>query len=185
MDFDQIYSFSTNLIAMLINEENCFPYNDDDELKIVIKNRTNVQQFVKLVESDSSTKYAGHNYVGTGVYKLLNVLDYKSFMKYIQDEFFPYGDEENSPYNLDEVTDEATDDDIGGYIANILNDEEPSDEDDEPSDDAPVKAPATTSEKPVVRPPVTTVISQKPTINKPKTNSDGSYVVPVIRGNNK
>ena len=185
MDFDQIYSFSTNLIAMLINEENCFPYNDDDELKIVIKNRTNVQQFVKLVESDSSTKYAGHNYVGTGVYKLLNVLDYKSFMKYIQDEFFPYGDEENSPYNLDDDTAENTDDDIGGYIANILADEETSDEDDEPSDDAPVKAPATTSEKPVVRPPVTTVISQKPTINKPKTNSDGSYVVPVIRGNNK
>lgn len=106
-------------------------------------------------------------------------------MKYIQDEFFPYGDEENSPYNLDEDTAEATDDDIGGYIANILNDEETSDEDDEPSDDVPVKAPATISEKSTVSPPATTVISQKPTINKPKTNSDGSYVVPVIRGNNK
>ena len=88
-----------------------------------------------------------------------------------------------SPWNI--PADQTSLDDMNQQMQGVCEGNTEEEEDRQPSDDAPVKAPATTSEKPVVRPPVTTVISQKPTINKPKTNSDGSYVVPVIRGNNK
>lgn len=200
MDIDQIYSFVTNLIAILIDTENCFPYNDADELGIVIKNRASIQPFIKMVENDPATKYAGHNYTGTGIYKILNVVNYRNFMKYIQDKFFPYRDNESVPYE-DDTSDDMTvvenSDDIGGYVENMLRedsefsdedeDSEFSDEDDAESEETistETQSVVTTSNKPEEkRKTIAETKPQKPVTNKPKKNPDGSFVVSVIRGN--
>lgn len=190
MDIDQIYSFVSGLIAMMIDEENCFPYNDEDEFKIVLKFRSNVQQFVKTVENDPGTKFAGHNFMGNNIYDALKVIDYRKFFSYIQNEFFPYEDDETySEDDLEEtsVDDDVTDNDnIDSYIAGVINNSNDSDVEEEPVE------PIVTKKKPVYQsleksePEKTdsTHDESKPkTFTAKPTGGDKSFVLPVIRGN--
>lgn len=181
MDVDQIYSFVSGLVALMIDAENCFPYNDDDEFKIALKFRSNVNQFVKTVENDPGTKFAGHNFMGSNVYDVLKVIDYRKFFLYIQNEFFPYEDEESDAEEEFEDVSVSDDnlDNFSSYIAGVVSSDDDSDVKEET-----VEPVYTTSEK---SEPVKSNESQEK--SEPKTftakpaSGNKSFVLPVIRGN--
>lgn len=181
MDIDQIYSFVSGLVALMIDAENCFPYNDEDEFKIALKFRSNVHQFVKTVENDPGTKFAGHNFMGSNVYDVLKVIDYRKFFLYIQNEFFPYEDDNSdAEEEFEEVSvSDNNSDNFSSYIAGVVNGDDDSDVEEEL-----IEPMYTTSEK---SESVKTNESQKK--SEPKTftakpvSGNKSFVLPVIRGN--
>lgn len=181
MDIDQVYSFVSGLIALMIDAENCFPYNDEDEFKIALKFRSNVHLFVKTVENDPGTKFAGHNFMGSNAYDVLKVIDYRKFLLYIQNEFFPYEDDNSdAEEEFEEVSvGDNNSDNFSSYIAGVVNGDDDSDVEEEL-----IEPMYTTSEK---SESVKTNESQKK--SEPKTftekpvSGNKSFVLPVIRGN--
>lgn len=180
MDIDQIYSFVSGLVALMIDAENCFPYNDEDEFKIALKFRSNVNQFVKTVENDPGTKFAGHNFMGSNAYDVLKVIDYRKFFLYIQDEFFPYEDDNSdAEEEFEEVSvSDNNSDNFSSYIAGVVS----GDDDFDVEED--VEPVYTTSEKSEpVKPNVSQEKSEPKTFTEKPASGNKSFVLPVIRGN--
>lgn len=180
MDIDQIYSFVSGLVALMIDAENCFPYNDEDEFKIALKFRSNVSQFVKTVENDQGTKFAGHNFMGSNAYDVLKVIDYRKFFLYIQDEFFPYEDDNSdAEEEFEEVSvSDNNSDNFSSYIAGVVS----GDDDFDVEED--VEPVYTTSEKSeTVKPNASQEKSEPKTFTEKPASGNKSFVLPVIRGN--
>lgn len=116
-DIERLLQYIIGSAIAVDNIHNKFMYLDEEEILAVMSDRHEVKEFIKLVESDSNTKYAGHNVSGD-VLSRMGVTDLRSLVNEannIINEFTDECDDDTDEYDEDddvEEYDEEDDDDV-------------------------------------------------------------------------